>query len=334
MKTLSLLFTIFTSLAYSQKSSADLIWKMTNSQELLNYERTGGSEGTGGGDLCEVRIKAIRDDIKSWILKGGAEFLVLPAGIDNNRYVDKMLEVISKAKVNCVGPGDQEYPIQVNGTPKFCKFKKNAMSITCDIGKFSSLDESNQYLLVHHEYAGLADLENPNGDDSNYEISNQITNSLVNTIVKRLAVKSKTPLTLKVGTLVPAHPGETYVLGQKIYVTQQAYGLTVNGRVAYGEVLHSWYAVTDDSMPEGANIYLAKGNLQVVYGRGVNGHQGLLCEYPIQVKLTEMGTSSFLATYQFPLAVATSIALPGGTCPVVNTNTLWSSSNIYTLIQQ
>ncbi len=34
-----------------------------------------GPSGSGGGDLCENRIKIVRDDIENWILKGGAKGL-------------------------------------------------------------------------------------------------------------------------------------------------------------------------------------------------------------------------------------------------------------------
>jgi len=152
----------------------------------------GGSEGTGGGDICEDRIKLIRDDLKLWIQKGGPQSLSLPSGVSADNYAQRMLEQISKASIRCVGPGDEGYPVLVYNTPKICKFDLTASSskITCDIKKFLDLGESDQYVLVHHEYAGLTQIEPPNGDDSNYGVSNQITSYLVNQVVKRLAVKS------------------------------------------------------------------------------------------------------------------------------------------------
>ena len=51
------------------------------------------------------------------------------------------------------------------------------------------MDESKQYELIHHEFAGLANFERPQGDDSDYAISNQLSGFLVDEIVKKLAVK-------------------------------------------------------------------------------------------------------------------------------------------------
>jgi hypothetical protein len=153
---------------------------------------SGGSEGTGGGDLCEDRIKAVRDDIRDWIAKGGPRGLELPVGVSVEQYSHAMLEQIQSASIKCVGPGDKGYPVEVLGTPKICRFDRTSTksSITCDIQKFQAQADSDQYVLVHHEYAGLAGLERPSRDDSNYDISNQISGYLVEQIVKKLAVRS------------------------------------------------------------------------------------------------------------------------------------------------
>ncbi len=49
--------------------------------------------------------------------------------------------------------------------------------------------ESDQYVLVHHEYAGLAGIEISKGEDSDYQVSNQISGYLENQVIKKLAVK-------------------------------------------------------------------------------------------------------------------------------------------------
>jgi hypothetical protein len=46
---------------------------------------------------------------------------------------------------------------------------------------------------VHHEFAGLAAIEPPIGDESQYLVSNQISGYLVNQVVKKLAVKNIVP---------------------------------------------------------------------------------------------------------------------------------------------
>lgn len=151
-----------------------------------------GSEGVGGGDICESQIKVIRDDIASWILQGGPNSLQLPAGMTVASYSEGMLKQIGKAKFRCVSKGDDGFPVQVYGTPKICQFKKSLTGnsrITCDRDKFMKLDENERYVLTHHEYAGLAEIEVPNRDDSTYSLSNQISSYLVDTVVKRLAVK-------------------------------------------------------------------------------------------------------------------------------------------------
>lgn len=154
-----------------------------------------GGEGSGGGDLCEDRIKIIRDDLKNWITSGGPKGLTLPAGIKVDQYSQKMLLQMGSTKIKCVGPGDAEYPVNINGTPKICKFSANQSQsqITCDFNKFQSTDDSNQYVLVHHEYAGLGGFEMPNEDDSNYDVSNQLSGYLEEQVVTKLAVNPISP---------------------------------------------------------------------------------------------------------------------------------------------
>jgi hypothetical protein len=152
---------------------------------------SGGGATVGGGDLCEDRIKIIRDDLLKWIHQGGPDALNLPPGVSVKHYRDEMVQAIRKTKIQCVGPRDRGYPVKVDGTPKTCRFDKgaNETRITCDVKKFSSLSESDQYVLIHHEYAGLSGIEPPHGDDSRYEVSNQISDFLVDKQVKMLAVK-------------------------------------------------------------------------------------------------------------------------------------------------
>jgi hypothetical protein len=149
-----------------------------------------GSEGVGGGDLCENRIQEIRNDISSWILKGGARDLKL-TDISAEKYAQRMLVEAKRSKIKCVGKGDLGYPVEINGTPKVCRFDKThrLSQITCDYEKFQKMQAAEQYILIHHEYAGLADIERPNGDSSNYEISNQISAYLEDQITKKLVVK-------------------------------------------------------------------------------------------------------------------------------------------------
>lgn len=154
-----------------------------------------GSEGIGGGDICEDRIKIIRDDIQNWINTGGAAGLDLPQGVKLEDYRHDMLKQIKQSKVKCVSKGDRDFPVEINKTPKVCRFDSNVTSstITCDRIKFQSMNETDQYILIHHEQAGLADIERPLEDDSSYDISNQLSLFLENVIVKKLAIKAKAP---------------------------------------------------------------------------------------------------------------------------------------------
>lgn len=150
-----------------------------------------GSEGVGGGDLCEDRIKIVRDDIKVWIKAGGPVGLTLPAGMSVDDYSSSMLLQIEKAKVRCVSAGDEGFPVSVVGMAKVCRFDINAdqSMITCDYNKFQAMKGGDQYLLVHHEYAGLAQVEIPNESDSDYSVSNQLSAYLVNERVRKLSIK-------------------------------------------------------------------------------------------------------------------------------------------------
>jgi hypothetical protein len=159
---------------------------------LLASNTSFASEGQdrGGGDLCEKRIQDIRNDIASWIAKGGHNGLSL-SNLAPAEYASLMLQAIGSTKISCVSPGDKGYPVQVNSTPKECRFDKKGVSavITCDKSKFEGRSESDQYTLIHHEYAGISQLEKPDGDISNYWISRQISGYLADVVIKKLVVK-------------------------------------------------------------------------------------------------------------------------------------------------
>jgi hypothetical protein len=157
-----------------------------------------GTLGGGGGDVCENNIRQIVDDIGQWISRGGGSTLHLPRGISAAQYSTAMQEQVKKVKVNCVGRGDTGYPVFVRDQTlnvlfnKTCKFEKLAGEslVTCDAVKLGETQTSDQYILLHHELAGLAQLELPDGAVSHYEISNQIAAFLEDKVVKRLVVKT------------------------------------------------------------------------------------------------------------------------------------------------
>lgn len=149
-----------------------------------------GSSVRGGGDPCEERIQIIASDLTNWISDGGAAMLELPQNMSKEVYSKRMISQIRKAKVSCVDEGDIGYPVQIDNVPKVCRFDlSNKKSlIICNLKKFLSLNEVNQYELIHHEYAGLARIEIPKNSISDYTISNQIPAYLLDHNRKGLSV--------------------------------------------------------------------------------------------------------------------------------------------------
>ena len=161
---------------------------------LLVGSALAGGETGGGGDICEDRFKTTRDDIKAWINDGGAKDLKLPDTVSKDQYNAEMIQAMQSTHIRCVGPGDVGYPVSIGDTAKICRYDKGTAinEITCDFTKFQSLSDDQRYIQVHHEYAGLANIEPPNGDDSNYQVSNQLADETVEKVIKVLAVKRPT----------------------------------------------------------------------------------------------------------------------------------------------
>ena len=149
-----------------------------------------GAETGGGGDASEERVNEIRIDILNWIEKGGAKDLVLPKSISYNEYITSMSNVLQAQKV-IIGFSDEKV---IHGdTEKTCKnyIDKDTleMHILCNISRFENTKDSDQYRLIHHEYAGLSGIEYNEGAASDYNISTQITDFLTYETVFKLAVK-------------------------------------------------------------------------------------------------------------------------------------------------
>lgn len=168
-----------------------------------------GSEAGNGGDMCEDRIESIRSDIKKWIQAGGSAGLSLPSGVSLKNYNEAMLNAIGKATISCT-----DDKIELGNSEKTCRNFVNSAGvpqIQCNLPRFTDNSESDQYVLVHHEYAGLAGFEVNSGEESHYEISNQIADYLEDQTVKKLSVKRVQ------ATSIDDHPGETaFSNGKKI----------------------------------------------------------------------------------------------------------------------
>lgn len=167
----------------------------------------GHSEGNGG-DICENRFKTIRDDIAAWIPRV-TEGLALPSNLSIQEYRQRMTQALATAKINCIDDA-----VYVGGQQKTCKNfvdAKGVRQVVCDSRRFLQASESEQYVLTHHEYAGLAGIEVNSADGSQYFISNQLSAYLKNQMVKKLAVRPSTEPELQEGqkVIVPAYT-DTY----------------------------------------------------------------------------------------------------------------------------
>ena len=110
----------------------------------------GGEGATNGGDNCEFKIKAIAHDIKQWIKDDGAANLIFTSDDTASSFRTKMIESLeSNVSISCV---DENLFLQ--DTQKTCLNYES--TIKCDFQRFMDLPVEDQYILIHHEYAGLA----------------------------------------------------------------------------------------------------------------------------------------------------------------------------------
>jgi hypothetical protein len=158
---------------------------------MASLSAMAGEKGLNGGDMCEDRIKTVRDDVQSWITNHGSSGLTLPENITLDRYNAGMLTQIQNAQLSCT-----ESVVMVGNAEKTCKNfldTDGTPRIVCNAKRFMDTSESDQYILTHHEYAGLAGFEKNNGEESKYPISNQISEFLSDQFIKKLAVKTANP---------------------------------------------------------------------------------------------------------------------------------------------
>jgi hypothetical protein len=162
------------------------------------YSRTLGGDSGGGGDASEARVDEIREDILNWIDNGGAKGLKLPIELKYNDYVSKMREILEAQKVvvkfiDKDSETNDELKVIVNGSPKTCRGFYSKVDglphILCSIPRFSATSDSEQYKLIHHEFAGLKNVEKNDKAASDYSISSQLTEYLSLQTVLKLALK-------------------------------------------------------------------------------------------------------------------------------------------------
>ena len=182
-----------------------LLYACLLTSQLLSYSTVsaktgGGAIAGGGGDASETRVDEIRADILKWINNGGAKGLILPEALTYSDYESKMKEILKSQNVVVAfveqdDKDDKELQVSVDGSPKTCRGflsdKDSKFHILCNISRFANTTDADQYQLIHHEYAGLVNVENNDEAASDYFISKQLTNYLSMQTVLKLAVKSE-----------------------------------------------------------------------------------------------------------------------------------------------
>jgi hypothetical protein len=166
----------------------------------------GGVQGGGGDAKTELRITTIREDLRNWIERQDvASDLKVPSGLTYADYLNGnsakkifgMRDILAHGAVVIASvPRDKNHPstnpeqnTYVQGQWKVCKSlittaTKRPLMI-CETEGFASLSESEQYIQIHHEYAGLGGLEKNIGAASDYQISFQLAGALNEQVVVR-----------------------------------------------------------------------------------------------------------------------------------------------------
>ena len=153
-----------------------------------------GSKGGGGGDMSEIRIDQIRDNLLQWIITGPRN-LQFESGMNWNIYAERMTQILQRKKVVFTFTDDPA-EVKVIGKDKTCRSgfapdpgnpadsSKDIPFITCLLSRFSNPalipeDKNSRdnayYRMTHHEYAALVLVEKNEGAASDYYLSNQIS---------------------------------------------------------------------------------------------------------------------------------------------------------------
>jgi hypothetical protein len=180
------------------KTTTLMIGLMAMSLSTTAYSKTMGGDSGGGGDASESRVDDIREDILTWINAGGARGLKLPAEMKYEDYVSKMSNILQPQNVVVTfiekdDSTNEELQVSVDGKPKTCRGFYSKLDktphILCNISRFAATADAKQYKLIHHEFAGLVNVEKNDKAASDYSLSSQITEYLSLQSVLKLAVK-------------------------------------------------------------------------------------------------------------------------------------------------
>jgi hypothetical protein len=145
-----------------------------------------------GGDPDEAEFYQISGEIFTWVNNGGPVDLNFYGKIDGSTYLSKMNKVLGKFTVTFTNKivylkvDDQKFE-------KTCinYFRNSHPKILCNIGRYEELSADQKRVLVHHEIAGLAGIENNQNEKSDYFLSDQLALYMEDVVVRRLGFKRR-----------------------------------------------------------------------------------------------------------------------------------------------
>lgn len=142
-----------------------------------------------GGSVLENESRTILVNIRDWIKS--ENYLSMKGPAPRADYASKMLSVLENLPLTTFLSKEQ-YEARFSDGKDCHNFpEQNPPEIVCNQDTFPN-DIEKRYRILHHEVAGLAGIENNNGDPrSNYIYSDQVSGELKFEIIKRLPIREK-----------------------------------------------------------------------------------------------------------------------------------------------
>ena len=138
---------------------------------LLNTSVHAQEVRNGGGE--DGVFKSIRNEIKVWMDKNLREQeLGEKLGVNNPSLVhQKMVLAIESVADKVVFTKDL---IEIGGSVRICKNEPTISTITCNVDAWNNSRGDTRYMIVLHEYLGIAGIETNLDEFSQYSISTRI----------------------------------------------------------------------------------------------------------------------------------------------------------------
>jgi hypothetical protein len=139
---------------------------------LSAFAQAGNGAGNGGGE--DGNFKNIRDDIQSWMEKNvqtGELSAKLKLSFDQGDFYAKFVAVTAAVGEKITFNHE---PILFSNNVRVCKNDPVAHQIQCNIDEWSAVRGDSRYMIVLHEYLGIAGIESNQGDSSTYPVSKNI----------------------------------------------------------------------------------------------------------------------------------------------------------------